>query len=209
MGEVQYVRGLFDVGATPARRTWGEDHEVVWQEQQDADPVPLAPSAPALETKNAPPTPKKDTPPNKRRDEFPALVPDDAKRQKLDDRKRQDSLFAKAKALKSRLDVVQSKYLTLKEPIESSTEWGWAKSDSLQGPVIASRKAIEDFKTSSEFWRLWSISPAASFATQVRKTLAATDIDKECQHLPSLDNHLEQFEGAVSKVYNMKLAINL
>ena len=92
------------------------------------------------------------------------------KKQKTDAQKSVDGNFVKAKGLKTRLDTVQSKYLTLKEAVDTDAGWDWAKSRSLQDPIARARAKVEAVKKISAFWKEWSISSSVQFASAVKKS---------------------------------------
>jgi hypothetical protein len=132
--------------------------------------------------------------------------PEHEKKQKTEAQKIMDGTFAKAKYLKSRLDTVQSKYLTLNDALLTDEAWDWAKSSSLQNPIKMSRQKVEDLKKVSGFWATWFMCSTPQFATGVKKSFNTKQIEAEFKQLPTLENHINDFEKAVFRVIDMHRA---
>ena len=114
------------------------------------------------------------------------------KKQKTDAQKSVDGNFVKAKGLKTRLDTVQSKYLTLKEAVDTDAGWDWAKSRSLQDPIARARAKVEAVKKISAFWKEWSISSSVQFASAVKKSSTPKQMEAEFKHMPTLDKDITE-----------------
>jgi hypothetical protein len=189
-----------------AARVWNEGHKRKWSEVKEEAPVVAAPPLEnILDAKNntpkplaindgAPETPK----PPLKKPKVPTPL-------KTEAQKVVDGCFTKAKILRARLDTVQSKYLTLKDAVDSDEAWDWAKSPSLQKPIATSRQIVEDFKKMN-FWNSWFISSGTQFVTFAKKSFNPKQIENEFQHLPTLEKAINDFEKAVCRVLDMHRA---
>ena len=129
--------------------------------------------------------------------------PDDKKQEREKLMKKQvDGNFQKVKVMKTRADGVLSMYHEIIVKSCSDKAWDFVKTKLPE--LNECKKALDDWKTSNEFWQMWSMS--SNFAAEAKKKFRIDDISKHFQSMQQAETTISAFEKCVARLRNMHLA---
>ena len=109
--------------------------------------------------------------------------------------------FAKAKALRGRLDAAMSLYTEIVGSIGTKQEWAWADSDACLSPLRDAKAGCEEFKHSHPFWQTWSIQKM--FAGVAKKSYDTKVINEQLARIPLLGETITKLEKECQRLVDM------